>query len=681
MTHRLFTMPKLQWPGSTTSTRITLALKSTAIMAATIILFHQDFALLFSDALQDKTTSYVLAVPFILFFLIYRKRKMLRTVMPLSEEQQFQNVRSLSLLTGILMASISILLYWYDTYTSTGLEYHMLALPMFTAGLCLILFNSQTLRQLAFPIAFLVFLMPLPREMLRFLGSAVQVVSVQASSAIVNAFSIPTTLTYQNGSPTITVTTPNGTGLPVPVDLASLGIYSLVGFTLFAVFVAYITREKPWKKAALIMTGIPIIYLLSMFKTTTILFAGYSRSDLIFQSVYLPGDWMLILTGTLVLLVAYKEVFNTKILAHESEFQQYKFAARSDEDFCRQCSRILRPASTRLGTKDVAKLISVILVVSILLAIQSPFLVLARGPSTVVITTSSGEYFSGQVLPNQSQYSLTFMYENQNYEALTKQDLSLNYLYTPINGSSEQILATLEIASVQSDLRNWETYVLSWPQSYTGRPRATQIEARDVVLASNPPVASRFFVFEYTDINQIQAVLYWNETVNFMTNSIIQQKYVEISLIALLSSTEELARVKNTLTMLATVTADYWQPLTNYSEATLIVIQNGLLLLAFFSTVLAATIIYYKVEAGRRKRSSQSAIEKLNKSDRDVLKAVQKTKQPATLENIARTLQETSPETIMGEELWRRLRELEKTRMVRASTYNLDDEPLRIWKI
>jgi len=680
MTLPFFTMPKLHWPGSTSSTRITLALKAAGIIAATIIIFHREFTLLFSDAMQHEPTSYVLAVPFFLVFLIYRKRKMLRAVMPVAEEEQFQNLRHLSLLSGILLASIAILLYWYGAYTSTGIEYQMFALPLFTAGLCLILFNSQTLRQLAFPIAFLIFLIPPPPAILCSLGSVLQIASAKASNAIVNAFNIPTTLTYQNGNPLITVITPNGTGLPFPVDLASSGIYSLVGFAAFAVFVTYLTREKPWKKAALIMTVIPAVYLLRILETAALLFTSYSRTNLVFQSAHLPSDWVLILAGTLILLVAYKEVFKTKIFAHKSECPQCNSPRRSDEEYCLQCGRIVRPASAKLGKEDVVKLFSVFLVASILLTFQGPFFVLARGQSTVVINTSSGEYYSSQVFPNQSQYLLTFVYENLNYEALTKQDMSLTYLYTPINGSGEQILATLEIASVKSDLRSWETYVLSWPESQSGRPRATQIDVQDVTLASNPPTVSRFFAFEYTDIGQIQAVLYWNETVNFMTNSTLQKKYAQISLIALPSSTYELARVKNALIVLATATADYWQPITTYSETTLIIIQNGPLLLTVPSTGLAIAIIYYKVEARKRKRSSQSAIEKLNKSDRDVVKAVQETKQPATLENIARTLQETSPETIMTEELERKLEELEKTKIIRTSTYSLDDAPLRIWK-
>ena len=39
------------------------------------------------------------------------------------------------------------------------------------------------------------------------------------------------------GNPTITITQPNGTPLSFTVDIACSGIYSLIGFLIFAVFI------------------------------------------------------------------------------------------------------------------------------------------------------------------------------------------------------------------------------------------------------------------------------------------------------------------------------------------------------------------------------------------------------------------------------------------------------------
>jgi hypothetical protein len=41
-----------------------------------------------NDALQSEITNYMLAIPFIFTYLIYRKRKMLRAVIPLENQNQ-----------------------------------------------------------------------------------------------------------------------------------------------------------------------------------------------------------------------------------------------------------------------------------------------------------------------------------------------------------------------------------------------------------------------------------------------------------------------------------------------------------------------------------------------------------------------------------------------------------------
>ena len=205
----------LRAPGN-----LLLAAKAATIAVAVIILYLQDLAIVFNDALNNEATSYILVVPILLVYLMYRKRKMLRAVMPTKPENQPRNTRHIPPLAGILLCIIAVILYWYGSYTFTPLEYHILTLPVFTAGLTLILFNTQTLRQALFPIGFLAFLTPPPSEILYGLGSTLSVISSEASTAIVNLFGIPATLTGEFGSPTIIVTRPDNTTMSFAVDIA-----------------------------------------------------------------------------------------------------------------------------------------------------------------------------------------------------------------------------------------------------------------------------------------------------------------------------------------------------------------------------------------------------------------------------------------------------------------------------
>jgi hypothetical protein len=133
----------------------------------------QDLTLVFRNALSDEATYHILAIPFLFGYLLYRKRAMVNAALK-QENKTFSSTFSkyFVLSAGILLCATAILAYWSGSYTFTPLEYHMLTLPIMVAGLTLIMFNGQTLRHLAFPIAFLFFLTPPPTEILYSVGSS-----------------------------------------------------------------------------------------------------------------------------------------------------------------------------------------------------------------------------------------------------------------------------------------------------------------------------------------------------------------------------------------------------------------------------------------------------------------------------------------------------------------------------
>lgn len=677
-------MPQLAsdhlWHLSITQTSLVLTLKIAVIAAATLTLFFQDLALVFSDALQNETTNYILAIPFIFAYLVYRKRKMLRAVMSRSGEESLRHVH-LASVAGILLTAVAVLLYWYGSYTFTPLEFHMFTLPLFVAGLCLVFFNPQTLRQMAFPVAFLFFLMPPPAEILYTVGSTLQVLSAEASNAIISIFHIASTLTYENGSPLIQIISASGSRIPFSVDIACSGIYSLIGFTVFAATVGFTIRDKLWKKVALVIVGIPLVYLLNILRITTMLFMGYYYgADLALQIFHLLGGWILIFLGTLLLLVISEKVFKTQIFSKPVQgCGKCNPEPQPNRDYCQGCGRIVRPPIANLRKSDLFKIAALILVVALLASIQAPVFVLAKGPPIVVVNTASGRQFSSEFLPQTDQYTPSFLFEDTNFEAQAKQDLSLVYFYTPVNESREPVWATIEIASTQESLHRWEVCMITWPLAQGKSPRATQIDLRDIQLMQNPPIISRYFAFNYTDTNETQAVLYWYETTYFIVNSTTMQKHVKISLIAYPQTMDELADLKNQLVVLATAITNYWQPIETWSQATMVISQNGLALSSGATIALAATLVYYVAEARRTKKTNLIAARKLADSSREIVLAVQKTR-PATLENLAATIKTSTKEKISKEQLEQRLRELEKTGIIRSSVQSFNDVPMQTWR-
>jgi len=132
--------------------------------------------------------------------------------------------------------------------------------------------------------------------------------------------------------------------------------------------------------------------------------------------------------------------------------------------------------------------------------------------------------------------------------------------------------------------------------------------------------------------------------------------------------------------LLATAIADHWQQIETWSQTTLLISQSAIALSTATTVAIALIIIYYAVETRKRKETSLKAARKLTDSSREIVKAVQETKKPATLENIATTLQKSTEQKITEEQLEQMLRELEKADIINSSVYNQNDEPTQTWK-
>ena len=361
---------------------LVLGSKIATVIVATLAIFYRDLAIIANDALQTEFMSYILAIPFIFAYLIYRKRKILRAVIPLENQSQTKDARYLSTIFELLLVITAILLYWHGSYTSQPLEYHMLALPIFVAGLLLILFNPQTMRQLTFSIAFLIFLVPPPSEILYGLGANLSVVSSEVSNAIVNALGIPSSIISEYGNPAITITRLDGTTLPFTVDIAFSGIYSLIGFFVFVTFIAYIIRDKLWKKLSLVVLGIPLIYLINIIRITIILLIGYNYGkEKALQIFQLLGGWIVIFLGTLLLLLISEKIFKTQIFANPTEkCSQCNTKPQLNRKFCFACGRILKPVDITFHKRDIEKIIAIPLTIILLTSIQEPVFALAQSP-------------------------------------------------------------------------------------------------------------------------------------------------------------------------------------------------------------------------------------------------------------------------------------------------------------
>jgi exosortase len=674
------------------SATLALGLKPAILTIAIIAFYYQDLALVLSDALTSEATSYILIIPLILSYLIYRKRKMLTAaITDTTSENQPEHTRYYSLLSGTLLCITAILVYWTGSYTFTPIEYHLFTLPIFTAGLTLILFNAQTLRQALFPIIFLIFLTPPPNEIFYNLGSALSVYSSEASTTLTRLIGIPATLTGEYGTPTILITRPDLSSMNFTVDVACSGIYSLTGFLVFATFIAYIARDKPWKKTTLFALGFPLIYFLNIIRITTIIAIGYNIGEQTALDVFhLLGGWVLIFIGTLLLLAISEKILKINLFTDKHKNICLDCTSPNTtnitRNYCTNCGRITKHKPLRFNLRDSAKMVAILSVMILLLWIQVPVFATTHSPAAVLIQTPDGETGNTQLFPNITGYNLGFEYRDTGFEKAAKQDYSVMFSYTPIDENKAMVWVGLEIASTTSSLHRWETCLVTWPQTQGYQVRVAELDRaqrpRDTQILDNPPIIARYFAFKYLQDNRTQLVLYWFETSIFTVNDTAQQKQVKISLITFPETPENLLNVENEILPIAEAIANYWQPTKTWSLVSMIISQNGMNLALGTTAFLIITVGIYFFQRTKQEKTRMDAYRKLATRDQQLVQTIRKVQQttPSTVERIRDTYQKTANTELTTEQLEQKLTELSKIGLVKNTIGNSRDEPTRTWK-
>lgn len=664
----------------------TVAMKVTSILIFVFVLYYQDLSILFNDALQNEVTSYILAIPFIFTYLLYRKSKMLRATVSSEAAQQADPTRHRATLSGILICTIALILYWYGPYTFTPLEYHVTSLCLFLAGLILVMFNSKTLRVLAFPIAFLIFLTPPPLQILSEAGSILSTYASEAAYSLLKALTLPITLQNAYGTPLLVLERPDGLPFYFAIETACSGIYSLIGFGLFAIFVMYIARGANWKKAIMFVVGFSFIYALNILRIIIIVSIGYTYgTEAAMQIFHLFGGWALVFLGTLALLVLSEEIWKLQILTKRinSSCSSCNPVAKSTQPFCQTCGRLLNYGNINVSKKDLIKITSLLLGTILILTFQVPTFALTEGPAEILLQSPGTEHSTtSKIFPQIPKYDLEFMYRDTNFEQMAPRERALVYAYTPLNESQTTVWVSLETGNSSKVWHRWESSVITWPQKLGRPPLATQLDLRDIQLLQNPPLTARFFAFNQVNSSATQVVLYWFENAMFKTgNMTSEEKYVKISLITYADSSEDFHKREDELVPFGVAIASYWEPIKTWSQIALFISRNGEILTATVAAALTSSLPFYGLRRRKERKTNRESYKKLSRVNQQIIDSVHQTEatMTPTLNNITKTYENLTKENA-GKEMLKKLTEIERAGIIRSDIANERDEPIRVWK-
>ncbi len=682
-------IPKLpaisQLAPSDNKNTIVVTARFFAVAIAILALYSQDLSMVFNDALHSEASFHILAVPFIFGYLLYRKRNMVSASIPLSSTSKNFFQKNFSTITGIVLCATAFLAYWFGSYTFLPLEYHMLTLPIFAAGLILILFNPQTLRQLFFPIAFLIFLTPPPIEILYTAGATLSDLSAVASNGLASILGLHSTLAGNYGSPIITLTRPDQTVMNFSIDVACSGIYSLIGFVIFAVFIAYITRGKKRNKFAILLMGIPLIIALNIIRITTILVIGYNYGDEIaLQIFHTVGATVLMFMGTLLLLAITEKVFKKPKPPEPCKNCNNFAKSNPTGNFCIDCGKLLKYPKIKLGKSDLAKIVGVALIVVMFVSIQVPIFALTQGPAQVLIQTPAGvEQGNTLILPEISGYALSYVYRDTSFEQILQQDVALVYSYRANDTAKPTVWVAVEVASTISNLHRWETCLVNYPLSQGLQPSVKQFDLRDIQTQENPPIVARFFAFQDLRSNQSQVVLYWYGTAMFTVNGTSQLKNVKMSLVVYPQSLENLSEIENNLLPFAAAINDYWQPIKTWTPIALAISQNGLVFSIVTSVLLVVLMLYSAFLRRQDKLFLVKLYTKLSEQDKLVVDAVGKAEKAGnpTTSRVIEEFQKLSRSPYSEVWLSTKLKEAQTAGLIKQTLMNSDnDTPTIVWR-
>src|SRR5713101_3907908 len=195
---------------------------------------------------DDPDYSHGFLIPFLSGYFVWERRKKLRALSPVP------NVWGIGLLgLGLLMLVIG----------SLGAELYLQrsSLIVVLAGLVLLLRGRESLRVLAFPIAFLFFMIPLPAIVVNTVAFPLQLFAAQTATFCLYNFGIPV---LREGNVILLA------GTTLEVAEACSGIRSLQALLALGTVYGYFSQRVMWKRWMLVLLSIPIAIVANAFRVT-----------------------------------------------------------------------------------------------------------------------------------------------------------------------------------------------------------------------------------------------------------------------------------------------------------------------------------------------------------------------------------------------------------------------------
>lgn len=229
------TSPRWRWGG---------LLQGGLLASALLYLYVPVLTDLVTDWWDDPDYSHGFLVPVLSAYFAWKRRQQLA--------QTALQPRWWGL--GVLLFGLSLLVVG-----TVGAELFLMrsSLIVVLAGVVWFCMGWQHLKRLAFPIAFLQLMIPLPEILLNTVAFPLQLLAAKLSTASLQAIGLPV---FREGN---IISLPR---ITLEIVEACSGLRSLVSLVALAVVFAYLSHRQTWKQVTLVVSAIPIALVANAFR-------------------------------------------------------------------------------------------------------------------------------------------------------------------------------------------------------------------------------------------------------------------------------------------------------------------------------------------------------------------------------------------------------------------------------
>ena len=202
----------------------------------------------------DSYYSHGFLVPLVSIYFIWQKRKKLRTLLPVSSSK-----------FGLILLSAGLLLHFASTALKINFGSYA-SLPIVLGGLVLYLFGKKITREILSPLAFLIFMIPLPTVTIITITFKMKILTARIASGIVNMVGIPAIR--------------DGSTIYLPRDFLIVGdpcsgLRSLISLLALGAIFAQLIPGSRVKKSILFLSTIPIAIISNASRIVLLLLVTY----------------------------------------------------------------------------------------------------------------------------------------------------------------------------------------------------------------------------------------------------------------------------------------------------------------------------------------------------------------------------------------------------------------------